>query len=163
MSATFSRQSMMRIAPAIVVLAAVATVACASRSVYPNDTDMRTETRLVLAAEDAYVAAEVNRDELALRRLVDDKFVFNAADGSTSGKEELIRSLLRMNMTGQLISERSVILEADMAVIFGTTELQFTDPGQPPRSSRLRYTSVYVKRGGSWQMLALQMQPRSTR
>jgi hypothetical protein len=102
-----------RIPPAIVVLAAVATAACASRPAYPNDDVIQTETQLVLAAEDAYVAAEVSRDESALRRLVDDKFVFNAANGSTSGKEE---------------------------------------PGRPPRSSRLRYTAVYVKRGGSWRM-----------
>jgi ketosteroid isomerase-like protein len=152
---------MMRIVILIVVLATVATAACANRVRYPDDTAIERERQLVLAAEDAYVAAEVNRDQPALRRLVDDKFVFNAADGTTSGKEELIRSVTRMNMTGQVISERSVILEAGVAVIFGTTELQFQGPGQPPRTSRLRYTAVYVKRDQAWRMLALQMQPRS--
>ena len=154
---------MMRIYISIAVLATVATAACATRFKYPDDTALERERQLVLAAEDAYVAAEVNRDEAALRRLVDDKFVYNAADGTTSGREELIRGVIRMNMTGQTISERSVILEADVGVIFGTTELRFQGPGQPPRTSRLRYTSVYVKRDGAWQMLALQMQPRSAK
>jgi ketosteroid isomerase-like protein len=120
------------------------------------------EKQRVLAAEDAYAAAEVKRDEQALRRLIDDQFGFNSANAVESGKEELIRSVLGMNMTGQTISERSVKMEGDVAVIFGTTELRFEDPGVPPRSSRLRYTSVYIKRNNEWRMLALQMQPRST-
>lgn len=151
----------MRVMPLLMVLATVTAPACASRA-YPNaDAALATERAGVLAAEDAYVAAEVNRDEAALRRLVDEKFVANSARGTTSGKEELIRTVLSWNMTGQTISERSVILERGMAVIMGTAELQFQDPGQPPRASRLRYTSVWVNRDGVWRMLALQMQARS--
>jgi hypothetical protein len=143
------------------VLAAMAAPACASRG-YPNeDAAMESGGAVVLAAEDAYVAAEVSRDEAALRRLVDEKFVYNSVRGVTSGKEELIRNVLSLNMTGQTISERSVIFEGGMAVILGTAELQFQDPCQPPRTSRLRYTSVWVKRDEGWRMLALQMQARS--
>jgi ketosteroid isomerase-like protein len=152
----------MRIFPSIILLSAVATMACAHSTLHSDGTAER-ERQLVLAAEDAYAAAEVNRDEGDLRRLVDDQFVYNGANGTTSGKEELIRSVLRMNMTGQTISERSVILQGEIAVIFGTTELHFQDPNQPGRTSRLRYTSVYVKREGAWRLLALQMQPRSSR
>lgn len=142
-------------------LIALATMACASAPNYSIDTASAREKHLVMAAEDAYVAAEVNRNEVDLRRLIDDRFSYNAANGSTSGKEELIRGVLRMNMTGQTISERTISIEGNMAVIFGTAELRFQDPGQAPRTSRLRYTSVYVKREGAWRMLALQMQPRS--
>ena len=39
------------------------------------DRDSSAEERAVLADEDAYVAAEVQRDEAALRRLVDEHFV----------------------------------------------------------------------------------------
>jgi hypothetical protein len=152
----------MRILHSIIALSAVATMACAHSSPYPDRTASEAERQLVLATEDAYAAAEVNRNEADLRRLVDDQFVYNAANGTTSGKEELIRSVLRMNMTGQTISERSVILQGEIAVIFGTTELHFQDFRQPSRISRLRYTSVYVKRDGAWQLLALQMQPRSS-
>jgi hypothetical protein len=116
-----------RIFPSIIVLSAVATLACAHSSLYPDGTAER-ERQLVLAAEDAYAAAEVNRNEADLPRLVDEQFVYNGANGATFGKEELIRSVLRMNMTGQTISERSVILQGEIAVIFGTTELHFQDP-----------------------------------
>jgi ketosteroid isomerase-like protein len=145
----------------LVVLWAMTTPACASQG-HPNeDAASESEGAIVLAAEDAYVAAEVSRDEAALRRLVDEKFVYNSAGGVTSGKEELIRNILGLNMTGQTISERSVVLEGGMAVILGTAELVFQDPGQPPRISRLRYTSVWVKRDEGWRMFALQMQARS--
>lgn len=137
-------------------------MSCASQSRNPGAAEAQRERELVFAAEDAYVAAEVSRNEAALRSLVDDKFVYNAADGTTSGKEELIRNVLRMKMTGQTISERSVLLEAHMAVIFGTAELQFGGTEQPSRTSRHRYTAVYVKREGMWRMLTLQMQARST-
>jgi hypothetical protein len=152
----------MRIFPFIIAVCATATMACAHSSPYPIGAAER-DRQLVLATEDAYAAAEVNRNEADLRRLVDEQFMYNGANGTTFGKEELIRSVLRMNMTGQTISERSVILQGEIAVVFGTTELHFQDPHQPSRTSRLRYTSVYVKREGSWQLLALQMQPRSSR
>jgi ketosteroid isomerase-like protein len=142
---------------------AFAATACGEISDEQGNGFLAVEEAQVLAAEDAYVAAEINRDASALDRLVDDKFVYNAADGTTSGKEELIRSVLSMNMTDQTISERMVVVEGDVAVIFGTAELRFEGTGEAPRLSKLRYTSVYIKRSGQWRMLALQMQPRASR
>ena len=121
-----------------------------------------TEIQRILAAEDEYVAAEIAGDERALRRLVDDRFVFNSSDGSTSGKEELIRSVMSMDMVGQEITERSVIVEDKVAIIFGTAEFRFQSPGEAPRLSKSRYTSVYVDREGEWRMLGLQMQKYSS-
>jgi hypothetical protein len=114
--------------------------------------------RAVLAAEDEYVAAEVARDEGALRRLVDDAFRFNRSDGTTSDKQALIQGVLRMKMIGQNVSERSVHLEGHVAMVFGTTEILVADA---ERLALLRYTATYVDRGGRWRLLALQMQPRA--
>lgn len=121
----------------------------------------QTEALRVLAVEDAYVAAELARDEAALRRLVDDRFVFNSGGGTTSGKEALIASVLAMPMVGQTISERSVLIEEHVALVFGTTELRFAAPGEPETMSTLRYTATYVRRDGAWRLLALQMQRRA--
>src|SRR6056297_2628869 len=126
----------------------------------PTPADPADEAR-VLAAEDAYVAAELERDEAALRDLVDDRFVFNSSRGTTTAKEAFIQSILGMSMVGQTISERSVLLEDDVALVFGTTELRFADPGEPETVSTLRYTSTYVRRGGAWRLVALQMQQRA--
>jgi hypothetical protein len=127
----------------------------------PPEMSMAPEERRVLAVEDEYVAAEVSRDEEALRRLVDDRFVQNSPNGTTSGKEALIQAVLRMRMAGQTVRERSVLIEGDLALIFGTADMRFADPGKEDRISSLRYTATYVKRNGQWRMLALQMQQRS--
>jgi len=121
----------------------------------------QTEEQRVLGAEDEYIAAEVTRDEAALRRLVDDRFAFNSSKGTTIGKEDFIQSVLKLAMVGQTVRERSVLIEGDVALIFGTAELRFADPGNEESVQSLRYTSTYVKRQGQWRMLALQMQQRA--
>jgi hypothetical protein len=121
----------------------------------------QSEEQRVLATEDEYVAAEVSRDESALRRLVDDRFQYNTGRGTTTGKEELIANLLKMNMVGQTIKERSVLIEGKVALVFGTAEIRFASPGKPNSVSTLRYTATYVSRQGQWRMLALQMQQRA--
>jgi len=126
----------------------------------PAASNSQDEERSVLAAEDEYVAAEVSRDEAALRRMVDDRFVFNSSNGRTSGKDELIAEVLKMAMIGQTIRERSVLIEGDIAIVFGTADLKFAGPDSTESLSSQRYTSTYVNRQGQWRMLALQMQKR---
>ena len=146
---------------AVVGCGALLALACADPTPNEDGSLVQAEEERVLAAEDAYVAAEIEADEAALRRIVDDRFVMNSADGTTSGKNDLVRSVLGMNMTGQTISERSVLVDGDMALIFGTTELRLHPPGGTEQVATLRYTSTYVKRDGEWRMLALHMEPRS--
>lgn len=126
-----------------------------------NSLGTPTEEQRVLAAEDEYVAAEVTRDEATLRRMIDDRFLFNSSKGMTTGKEELVQSILKMAMVGQTLRERSVLIEGDIALVFGTAELRFAVPGKEASVSTLRYTSTYVKRQGQWRMLALQMQQKA--
>ena len=121
------------------------------------------EEQRVLATEDEYVAAEIERDEVTLRRIVDDRFVLNSSDGTTSDKAALIKGILGWNMSGQTISERTVVVEGDTAVIFGTTELRFAVSGGEDSKSLLRYTATYIKRQGEWRLLALQMAKRVAR
>jgi ketosteroid isomerase-like protein len=124
-------------------------------------TPSQTEEQRVLSTEDEYIAAEVARDEATLRRIVDDRFAFNSSNGAITGKEDLIQTVLKLTMVGQTIRERTVLLEGDFALIFGTAELRFADPGKEESVQNLRYTSIYVKRQGLWRMLALQMQQRA--
>ena len=126
-----------------------------------SPTTQHSEERRVLATEDEYVAAEVSRDEAALWRLVDDRFQYNTGRGTTTGKEELIASLLKMNMVGQTIKERSLMIEGSIALVFGTAEIRFANAGKPESVSTLRYTATYVSRQGQWRLLALQMQQRA--
>jgi len=88
-------------------------------------------------------------------------------DGSENGtvldtQFDLINSILGWNMTGQTITERTVLVEGDTAVVFGTTELRFASEGNEKIKSLSRYTAAYIKRDEQWQMLALQMARRDT-
>jgi hypothetical protein len=64
-------------------------------------------------------------------------------------------------MTGQTISERSVVVAEGAAVICGTAELRFATAEGGEATSTYRYTSTYIRREGRWRMLALQMVPRA--
>jgi hypothetical protein len=132
-----------------------------STQVMTSPSAQQVEELRVLATEDEYVAAEVSRNEIALRRLVDDKFRYNTSGGTTTDKERLVQSLLKMNMVGQTIKERSILLEGNVALVFGTAEIRFANPGKPESTSTLRYTATYINREGQWRMLALQMQQRA--
>ena len=135
--------------------------ACGVTTAVNNDS-VSSEEQRVLAVEDEYIAAEISRDEATLRRIVDDRFVFNSNDGKTSGKTDLINNVLSWKMTGQTITERTVLVDGDTAVIFGTAELRFASDTEEDTKSLLRYTSIYVKRQGQWRFLALQMARRIT-
>lgn len=125
--------------------------------------DFSAEEQRVLAIEDEYVVAEVNRDEAALRRILDDRFLWNRSNGSTTGKEDYIQNIMSdsFSLVGQTIRERSVLLHGDVAFVFGTADLRFARAGQPETMSSLRYTAAYVRHEGQWRMLVLQMQGRS--
>jgi ketosteroid isomerase-like protein len=123
-------------------------------------TQLEGEGQHVLAVEDEWISAEINRDEATLRRVIDDRFVFNSSNGRTSGKADLIKNILGWKMTGQTVSERTVLVDGDTAVVFGTTELRFASEAQEDTKTLLRYTATYVKRGGRWRALALQMAKR---
>ena len=126
-----------------------------------GEEQLSNEEKRVLAAEDEYIAAELHRDEGALNRLVDDRFQFNLTQGTTADKAMLIESVLDMKMSGQTLSERSVLIEGKVALIFGTTELRSLDENGDEIKHLYRYTSTLVNRDGNWRYLALQMTPRS--
>jgi ketosteroid isomerase-like protein len=119
-----------------------------------------TEEQRVLAVEDEWIGAEINRDEITLRRVIDDRFVLNSNSGKTSDKLTLIKNILGWNLVAQTITERSVLVEGDTAVVFGTTELRFASAGKEDTTSLLRYTATYIKREGQWRAVALQMAKR---
>lgn len=145
---------MKKISSRVLLIALLATAGVSTAQSNP-------EEERVLAAEDEYISAEVGRDEPVLRRLVDDRFVLNASNGKTAGKEQLIQSILQLNMVGQTLRERTVLVEGDIAFVFGTADLRFALANGTQRKSSLRYTTTYIKRGGQWRMLTLQMQQRA--
>lgn len=119
------------------------------------------EEQRVAAVEDEWLAAEVRHDEATLRRVIDDRYAMNLSDGTTLGKEGYIAGILEGVMSSAWVSERTVLVDGDTAVTFGTVNVVDPDrhADEPPRSSR--YTLVYVKRDGQWRALAFHISQRS--
>lgn len=141
---------------ALVLLALAAVMGCAATA--PST---RTAAQEVLAADDEFASAEVSRDEAALRRLVDDRFVRVLGNGSTYGKEELIQGVLKLRMSRQTLRERSAVIDDNVAVVIGTADVWFAHPDRLDTLSTFRYSSTYVRREGQWRMLSLHLSPRT--
>jgi len=65
------------------------------------------------------------------------------------------------SLVGQTIRERSLLLQGEVAFVFGTADLRFARARQPETKRSLRYTAGYVRRDRQWRMLVLRMQGRS--
>jgi ketosteroid isomerase-like protein len=127
-----------------------------------DESGVTAEQAAVLQVEDDWVQAELNNDGATLRRVLDDRFVINHNDGTTSGKEDLIQSALNWNMTSQTITERTILVDGNIAVICGTTMLRFESADGEESVSFLRYTTTYVKREQGWRAIALHMARHAT-
>jgi len=144
----------------LAVLAGCVASSATGATLGTDEDSVRGEEQRVLAVEDEWVDAEINRDEETLRRVIDERFVYNSSNGKTSGRAALIRNVLGLHMVDQTISERTVLVDGETAIVCGTAELRFASAGKEEAVSLLRYTAVYVKRQSQWRAIALHMTQR---
>lgn len=111
----------------------------------------------VIATESEWVQAEVDRDAAVLDRVLDDRFLLNSRNGGTRDKTSLIADVMGWRMLAQTISDRTVVVDGDTAIVFGTATFRFAVEGQDDAVSAARYTTTYVKRDGRWRAIALHM------
>ena len=112
----------MRIAALLVLLlGALPSAGTAQERSALSNPKIHAEEARVLAIEDAYVAAVAGDKRADPHR--DEIFRFNSDRGITTDKEELIQGVLKMSMVGQTVTERSVLLEGELALVFGTSEI----------------------------------------
>jgi len=103
------------------------------------------------------VQAEVHRDAAVLERVLDDRFLVNSSTGKLSDKASVIADALAWKMISQTITDRTVLVDGDTAMVFGTANFRFAIEGKDDEVSAARYTTTYIKRDGRWRALALQM------
>jgi ketosteroid isomerase-like protein len=114
-----------------------------------------TAQKAVLAVEQAWVEAEQKRDTAALKRLIHDRYVVTFNTGKLHNKEEFIKAFAgsKSEPSTQTLSDQTVIVDRDTAIIVGTDTLRGTKNGEP-YTRVARYTSTYVRRDGRWVALA---------
>jgi len=149
------------VAAAILAASQPAAAAGTAAEAEVADPASTTAQQQVLAVEDEWVDAEIRRDEATLRRVLDERFTLNHGNGTTTGKEEAIAGVLEWNLITETITERSVLVDGDTAVVFGTANFVFPAEGTNSGTSAARYMTVYVRRDGGWRALALHMSARA--
>jgi ketosteroid isomerase-like protein len=115
-----------------------------------------TDDDAVLAADDAHHAALIACDLDALDRLVHADLVFVHNDGRREGKAAFLEHTRAARVRYRAITrgETHVTVSGDVAVLNARAALEVTVAGEP-RSSPLRYMSVWTRGPSGWQLLAI--------
>jgi hypothetical protein len=110
----------------------------------------------VLQLESEWVAAEGKHDEVALRRILDDKFLATFGSSKPYDKEAFIKLMLASDIDpteSQTLTDQNVIVDHDTAVVVGIDTVRGTENGTV-HEAVYRYTVTYIYRDGRWQALA---------
>jgi ketosteroid isomerase-like protein len=105
---------------------------------------------------DELAAAHLRGDADALDRIRADDIVFTTADGRVLEKAQMQRAQGDLVLSVYGHDDLRVRVYGDAAVATGRITSEGTFRGQP-RGGRTRFTRVFVKRGGRWQLVANQL------
>jgi len=103
-----------------------------------------------------WVAAELKHDASTLRRILDDKFVASFGAEKPYDKEAFIKQIVSGDVDpteSQTLTDETVIIDRDTAVVVGTDTVRGTEKGEA-YTAVYRYTVTYIRRHGQWVALA---------
>jgi hypothetical protein len=132
-------------------ISSVATEPKNSKTLPPTDAKQQ-----VLDIGKEWVAAEVKHDTTTLRRILDDKFVASFGAEKPYDKEAFIKLIVKGDAdptAAQTLTDETVIIDDDTAIVVGTDTVRGTDNGTA-YTVVYRYTVTYVRRHGQWVALA---------
>ncbi len=112
----------------------------------------------VLNAEKARFAAQVKKDYPALDKLIGDDLYYQHSNGDLDTKASFIQGIKdgKRNYDDIKIEESKVRLYENTAIINAVCMYYRKDKDGTPNNLHLRYTDVWVKRKGGWQMVTWQ-------
>ncbi|GAB4029021.1 nuclear transport factor 2 family protein [Spirosoma gilvum] len=127
--------------------------ATASTATKPASAD----EKAVIATEKKRFTAQIDKDFAVLDRVLASDMIYNHSSGVSDTKTSFVESIRDGKTVYQAIDieEQKVRVYGNTAVINGLCMLKATSNGNPV-NNHLRYLSVYVKKGGQWQMVAWQ-------
>lgn len=114
------------------------------------------EEQQLFKLEREWIAAEIKLDPAALRRILDDRFIATFGATKSVDKEGFVKVVLGDGgdtTLSQDLSEETVRVVDDTAVIFETDTVRGIDHGKP-YTLVLRISTTYIKRHGHWLALA---------
>ena len=122
----------------------------------PNSSSSKEEE--LRLAEQSRVQALVNSDVPRLEKLLGDDLTYTHSTGIKESKAEFLHRIQSGDLKYESMqheNEVSVRLYGDTGVLTGTSGVKVRARGQT-LNLHIRFTEVWVKRGGSWQLAAWQ-------
>ena len=115
-----------------------------------------TENEAVLAVDDARLAAMIAADVDALDRLSAAELIFVHANGRREDKAAFLAAARsgHIRYTTIVRGETFVNVTGAVAILCATIDVEVTVGGEP-RTSPVRYMSVWTKRASDWKLLAI--------
>lgn len=114
------------------------------------------DERAVTNANEAYDKAIVNGDGTEYDRIVSDDFRLTNHQGVVTTKADELNKI--RNRTIKFLHGKSSDVEVKLygtaAVVTGRFDARFVDANKKEHSFSERYTAFFIKRRGSWQMVA---------
>ena len=121
-----------------------------------GDKSATADEQALLRLEHEWVEAEARHDSVALQAILDDRFVSTFGAGKPLDKNAFIKEVTAGAVDpteSQELSDHTIIVAGDTAVVVETDTLRSATNGQPS-TTVYRFTVTYIKRGGHWFALA---------
>ncbi|WP_080058108.1 nuclear transport factor 2 family protein [Spirosoma aerolatum] len=115
------------------------------------------DEKAVIDTEKKRFTAQIDKDLTVLDRVLANDLVYNHSSGASDTKSSFVESIRSGKTVYRAIDieEQNARIYGNTAVINGLCLLKATSNGNEI-NNHLRYLSVYVKKGGQWQMVAWQ-------
>lgn len=123
---------------------------------YPKPVPVTYAKQEVLDVGKKWVAAEVKHDATTLRRILDDQFIASFGAEKPYDKEAFIKLIVTGDVDpteSQTLTDETVVVDGDTAVVVGTDTVRGTHNGVA-YTVVYRYTVTYVRRHNEWLALA---------
>ncbi len=113
----------------------------------------------IRALEDQRFQAMIAGDAATLERLLSDQLVYTHSNAGVDSKASLVDGIRTGRFAYQRIErpDQAIVVHGETAVVAGHARMELG--GANPRTLNLRYTDVWVKGPGGWQMVAWQSTP----
>lgn len=121
-------------------------------SLFAQQTNTEVEIKKLEAME---VEAILKKDTVTLLKLWDENYVVNAPDNKINfaGRTTLDRPVLRRSRTSLTRDVEQVIISGNTVFSMGS-ETVVTEHEGNPQTVKRRYTNIWMKRNGSWKLVA---------
>jgi ketosteroid isomerase-like protein len=105
----------------------------------------------LLALEQRWLTAGMERDIPALREILADDFLDVSYQGKLRNKADHLSSTLAPSKSTQTLQELKVRLYGDTGIVTGLDKIVSADG---TKTYEVRFTDVFVKRAGRWQAVS---------